>query len=104
LTYRRKRYDFRVGFVVGYLGRLSPKLIFLDEPDFFRPSDQQDARDVSERYIAFLTLWTNRKLYQDLNAYKLGSRYSLHTNPKNGTQRAITDPIDGSNHLQVIMD
>jgi late competence protein required for DNA uptake (superfamily II DNA/RNA helicase) len=29
-----------------------PKFIFLDEADFFRASDQQDARDVSERYIA----------------------------------------------------
>jgi hypothetical protein len=30
----------------------SPSLIFLDEADFFPPSQQQDARHVSERYIA----------------------------------------------------
>jgi hypothetical protein len=29
-----------------------PKFIFLDEADFFRIGEQQDARDVSERYIA----------------------------------------------------
>ena len=30
----------------------SPKFILLDEADFFPPGQQQDARDVSERYIA----------------------------------------------------
>lgn len=30
--------------------------------------------------------------------YKSGSRDPLH-NPKNGTQRVVTDPTDGSNHL-----
>jgi hypothetical protein len=34
-----------------------PKFIFLDEADFFRASDQQDARDVSERYIAKSSPW-----------------------------------------------
>jgi hypothetical protein len=38
----------------------------LDKADLFRQSDQQDACGVSERYIAFLTLMTNRKLYQVL--------------------------------------
>lgn len=33
-------------------GLKNPKLIFLDEADFFPPGQQQDARDVSERYIA----------------------------------------------------
>ena len=30
----------------------SPKFILLDEADFFPPGQQQDARDVSDRYIA----------------------------------------------------
>jgi hypothetical protein len=33
----------------AYRSLENPKFIFLDEADFFRPSDQQDARDVSER-------------------------------------------------------
>ena len=31
---------------------VNPKFILLDEADFFPPGQQQDARDVSERYIA----------------------------------------------------
>jgi hypothetical protein len=31
--------------------------IFLDEEDFFRPSDEQDSRDVPERYIANSNSW-----------------------------------------------
>jgi len=31
---------------------INPKFILLDEADFFAPGQQQDARDVSERYIA----------------------------------------------------
>ena len=31
--------------------------IFLDEADFFPPGQQQDARDVSERYIAKSNPW-----------------------------------------------
>ncbi len=36
-------------------------------------------------------------------AAKSGSRDPLH-NPKNGTQRVVIDPADGSNHLQVFMN
>jgi hypothetical protein len=36
----------------AYRSLEQPKFIFLDEADFFRVSDQQDVRDVSERYIA----------------------------------------------------
>ena len=36
-------------------------------------------------------------------AYKSGSRDPLH-NPKNGTQKVVTDPTDGSNHLEVFMN
>jgi hypothetical protein len=35
----------------------SPKFILLDEADFFPPGQQQDARDVSERYIAKSNPW-----------------------------------------------
>jgi hypothetical protein len=35
----------------------NPKLILLDEADFFPPGQQQDARDVSERYIAKSNPW-----------------------------------------------
>ena len=35
----------------------NPKFIFLDEADFFRPSEQQNARDASERYIAKSNPW-----------------------------------------------
>jgi hypothetical protein len=31
--------------------------VLLDEPDFFPPGQQQDARDVSERYIAKSNPW-----------------------------------------------
>lgn len=41
----------------AYRSLENPKFIFLDEADFFRPSDQQDARDVSERYIAKSNPW-----------------------------------------------
>jgi hypothetical protein len=41
----------------AYRSLEQPKFIFLDEADFFRPSDQQDARDVSERYIAKSNPW-----------------------------------------------
>jgi hypothetical protein len=41
----------------AYRSLENPKFIFLDEADFFRPSDQQDARDVSERYIAKSRPW-----------------------------------------------
>lgn len=34
-----------------------PKFILLDEADFFPPGQQQDARDVSERYIAKSNPW-----------------------------------------------
>jgi hypothetical protein len=34
-----------------------PKFIFLDEADFFPPGQQQDARDVAERYIAKSNPW-----------------------------------------------
>jgi hypothetical protein len=36
-------------------------------------------------------------------AFKSGSRDPLY-NPKNGTQRVIIDPADGSNHLQVFFN
>ena len=36
---------------------VSPKFILLDEADFFPPGQQQDARDVSERYIAKSNPW-----------------------------------------------
>ena len=36
---------------------LDVSFIFLDEADFFPPSQQQDARDVSERYIAKSNPW-----------------------------------------------
>ena len=35
----------------------SPKFILLDEADFFPPGQQQDARDVAERYIAKSNPW-----------------------------------------------
>lgn len=35
----------------------NPKFILLDEADFFPPGQQQDARDVSERYIAKSNPW-----------------------------------------------
>jgi hypothetical protein len=35
----------------------SPMFILLDEADFFPPGQQQDARDVSERYIANSNPW-----------------------------------------------
>ena len=41
----------------AYRSLENPKFIFLDEADFFRASDQQDARDVSERYIAKSNPW-----------------------------------------------
>ena len=41
----------------AYRSLENPKFIFLDEADFFRASDQQDARDVSVRYIAKSNPW-----------------------------------------------
>jgi hypothetical protein len=41
----------------AYRSLVSPKFILLDECDFFRPSDQQDVRHVSERYIAKSNPW-----------------------------------------------
>ena len=39
---------------------VNPKFILLDEADFFPPGQQQDARDVSERYIAKSNPWSQR--------------------------------------------
>jgi hypothetical protein len=36
---------------------LSPQVVFLDEADFFPPKEQQEARSVSERYIAKSNPW-----------------------------------------------
>jgi hypothetical protein len=36
---------------------LSPQIVFLDEADFFPPKEQQEARSVSERYIAKSDPW-----------------------------------------------
>ncbi|MGH9964951.1 MAG: hypothetical protein ACRD5E_09030, partial [Nitrososphaeraceae archaeon] len=41
----------------AYRSLVNPKFIFLDEADFFRPDQQQDARDVAERYIAKSNPW-----------------------------------------------
>jgi hypothetical protein len=41
----------------AYRSLENPKFIFLDEADFFRVVEQQDARDVSERYIAKSNPW-----------------------------------------------
>jgi len=35
-----------------YRGLTSPRFIFIDEGDFFRPNDIQEVRDTTERYIA----------------------------------------------------
>lgn len=41
----------------AYRSLVSPKFIFIDEGDFFRESDQDDVRNVSERYIAKSNPW-----------------------------------------------
>jgi hypothetical protein len=41
----------------AYRSLVSPKFILCDESDFFRESDQQDVRNVSERYIAKSNPW-----------------------------------------------
>ena len=41
----------------AYRSLVSPKFILCDEADFFRESDQQDVRNVSERYIAKSNPW-----------------------------------------------
>ncbi len=38
-------------------GLTNVSFIYLDEADFFPPGQQQDARDVSERYIAKSNPW-----------------------------------------------
>ena len=38
--------------LASYRSLVSPKFILLDEADFFPAGQQQEARDVSERYIA----------------------------------------------------
>jgi hypothetical protein len=38
--------------LVAYRALDNPKFILLDEADFFRKSEQEDVRHVSERYIA----------------------------------------------------
>ena len=41
----------------AYRSLVAPKFILVDEADFFRESDQQDVRNVSERYIAKSNPW-----------------------------------------------
>ena len=45
--------------------------IFLDEADFFPPGQQQDARDVSERYIAKSNPWIVMAVHQMLQLVSL---------------------------------
>jgi hypothetical protein len=44
-------------YLDAYRSLERPKFIFLDEADFFPPGQQQDARDVAERYIAKSNPW-----------------------------------------------
>ena len=44
-----------------------------------------------------------RVILSSVMAYKSGSRDSLH-NPKNGTQRVVTDTADGSTLLYTVIN